>query len=198
MPRPTPPVPTEANLHEAALAHLARYGTTEAGLRRVLERRIARWAHAAGAGGEDSAAIAATAAKARAAAAAIAARLAAAGAVNDAAFAASRARRLTRAGRSARAVLAHLAAKGVGAETARAVLAEDGAAELTAALILVRKRRLGGFAAPADDGDDPRAARLAALAVLGRAGFSRDVAETALDMPAEEAEAAIRRGVDTG
>jgi regulatory protein len=29
------------------LQHLARYATTEAGLRRVLERRIERWARAA-------------------------------------------------------------------------------------------------------------------------------------------------------
>ena len=40
------PPPDDAALHDAALAHLARYATTEANLRRVLGRRIDRWARA--------------------------------------------------------------------------------------------------------------------------------------------------------
>ena len=39
--------PDEARLHEAALTHIARYATTRAGLLRVLDRRIDRWARAA-------------------------------------------------------------------------------------------------------------------------------------------------------
>ena len=42
--RPAGPAPTRAKLHEAALAHLAKFSATEAGLIRVLDRRIARWA----------------------------------------------------------------------------------------------------------------------------------------------------------
>ena len=38
--------PTEVSLREAALSHLARYATTRAGLIRVLDRRIDRWARA--------------------------------------------------------------------------------------------------------------------------------------------------------
>src|SRR5215218_4105656 len=41
------PPPTEAALHQAALAHLARFAASEAGLRRVLERRVDRWARRA-------------------------------------------------------------------------------------------------------------------------------------------------------
>ena len=40
--------PTEATLHEAALAHLSRYAASRAGLTRVLDRRCERWARAAG------------------------------------------------------------------------------------------------------------------------------------------------------
>jgi len=58
--RPAGPPPNAARLREAALAHLARFAATEAGLRRVLERRIARWARAAEAEGQAREAIAAS------------------------------------------------------------------------------------------------------------------------------------------
>lgn len=86
-----PARPTDASLHEAALAHLARYATTEAGLARVLTNRVMRWARAA-ALAEDEAAEAVAAG--RAAVARVVARLAKAGAVSDAAFATARARSL--------------------------------------------------------------------------------------------------------
>ncbi|TDG04393.1 regulatory protein RecX, partial [Paracraurococcus ruber] len=44
VPRPAGPPPGEAALREAALAHLARFAATEAGLTRVLRRRVDRWA----------------------------------------------------------------------------------------------------------------------------------------------------------
>ncbi|MDN3565510.1 regulatory protein RecX, partial [Paeniroseomonas aquatica] len=86
---PAGPAPTEARLREAALAHLARFAATEAGLRRVLQRRVDRWARRAEAEGLDAAAAAA----ARALAAAVARQLVATGVVDDAAFAEARARR---------------------------------------------------------------------------------------------------------
>jgi regulatory protein len=188
----TPPRPTEASLHEAALAHLARFATTRAGLLRVLERRIARWARAAALAEEERAA---ELAEARAAAEAVVARLAAAGAVDDAAFAEARARRLARAGRSAQAIATHLAAKGAGAVAGGAIgtALPDPEAQLAAALIAARKRRIGPFGPP----DPPPEARQKALAALARAGFARAVAEAALAMDAAEAEtriAAFRRG----
>lgn len=184
--------PTEASLHEAALAHLARFAATRAGLLRVLSNRIARWARTAELAEDERAGAVAAA---RAAAEAVVARLAAAGAVDDAAFATARARRLARAGRSAQAIAAHLAAKGAGgaADDAIGSALPDPEAELAAALIAARKRRIGPFAPP----DMPPEVRRKALAVLARAGFSRAAAEAALAMDAEEAEAriaAFRRG----
>lgn len=186
--RPLPPRPTEATLHEAALAHLARYATTEAGLSRVLANRVSRWVRAAGLEGDEAAE---ALSGGRAMVARIVARLAASGAVSDAAFASSRARSLARAGRSRAAIAAKLAAKGAG-EEAPAALAEalpDREAELAAACIAARRRRVGPFARGAEDA----AARLKALAALARAGFPRGVAEAVLRMDHAEAEARIAR-----
>ena len=183
---------TEVALREAALAHLARFSATEAGLRRVLGNRIRRFARAAAEVGQESEAIATTVAAAQALAATIAARLVQVGVVDDAAFAQARARRLRRAGRSSRAMLAHLAAKGVDGETARHALAQEHLPdELTAALILCRKRRFGGFAPNA--GEDPvePPQRLKWLASLARAGFTGDIAHRALRMTRREAEAVL-------
>jgi regulatory protein len=180
--RPIAP-PDEASLHQAALAYLARYSATEAGLRRVLDRRVDRWARTLDV---DEAGPAREAA--RAAVRAVVARLAAAGAVDNAAFAAARVHRLTRAGRSRRAVAAHLAAKGVDAETVRAAVAADDGSEIAAAVALASRRRIGPFrAAPVDE-----AAYRRELAVLARAGFPRDVAVRVLHMEQVEAEAMLR------
>lgn len=188
-PPPAGPAPTESTLHEAALAHLARFSATEAGLRRVLERRVDRWARRAEEQGAQAEAVAEQARAGRAAAAVVARRLVAAGAVDDAGFAAARARRLARSGRSRRAIAAHLAAKGVAAETAQAALPEDAeTAEVEAALAWCRRRRAGPFAPAASaEPESARAARLKALAALARAGFPRGVAEVVLDMDTEVA-----------
>jgi regulatory protein len=192
--RGTPPGPqaqdTDA-LRDAALAYLARYAATEAGLLRVLERRIDRWARLTQTADADPDAIAAEVAAAREAARSVVARLAAAGAVNDATFAESRVRSLVRAGRSRRAIGAHLAAKGVGAETQRGVLADDDAStEFAAALVLARRRRIGPFRV----GEPPDAAgRRRELAVLGRAGFPQSVAARALDTDPSDAEALVNQ-----
>ena len=178
----TPP-PDEASLREAALTYLARYSSTEAGLRAVLDRRIERWARTA----EDRDGVTAHVAAAKQAARAVVARLAAAGAVNDASYAEFRARSLARAGRSRRAVTAKLAAKGVKSDLVRAVVPDDPETELAAALVLTRKRRIGPFRTSGVGN------RQRELGVLARAGFGRSVAIQALDMPAEAAELAIRR-----
>ncbi len=181
--------PDAAQLHAAALAYLARFATTEAGLRRVLERRVARWERAAEA--ERGAGAVAEAAKAaRALIASIVARLAAAGAVDDAAFASARAHRLTRAGKSRRAVAAHLAAKGVDAQAAATALGSDSDGELDAALALAARRRIGPFrpGAPPD-----AAGKLRELGVLARAGFPREIAYRALALDRTEAEERLAR-----
>ncbi|MBU8543435.1 MULTISPECIES: RecX family transcriptional regulator [Roseomonadaceae] len=190
-PRPPGPPPGAARLREAALAHLARFAATEAGLRRVLQRKVDRWARAAEAFGLTDLAPAIAAGKQ--AAAEVARSLAAAGIPEDVAFAESRIRRLLRTGRSRRAALAHLAQKGVDAETAAAALPAGEGAELDAALALCRRRRFGPFA-PAEV---PPEAHRKALATLARAGFDRATAEAALGMEAEAAETrlfAFRQG----
>ncbi|SHI42260.1 regulatory protein [Roseomonas rosea] len=192
------PAPTEARLQEAALNHLARFAATEAGLARVLQRRVARWAQRAEREGMEPEAVAPIVAAGRAAAVSVARRMVAAGAVDDAAFAAARARRLSRAGRSRRAIAAHLAAKGVGGEMASETLEEAGTDEVTAALAHLRRRRQGPFDPdPPEEAEAVRAARMKAMGALARAGFPREVAEAALDLDRAEAEARIiesRRG----
>ena len=159
------PPPNAARLREAALAHLARFAATEAGLRRVLERRIARWARAAEAEGQSREAIAASAAALTAEIAGIAQSLVAAGAVNDAAFAESRA-------------------------TATAALPEGEEAELLAALAFCRRRRIGPFARVVPDAS----ARMKALAALARGGFAQGVARRALAMEPDQAEEMLLAG----
>jgi len=184
--RPAGPAPNDAALHDSALAYLARYAATEAGLTRTLGRTVDRWSRRALADGAEADAVAAQAAQARATIRAVVARLATLGAVSDAAFAASRTRTLVRGGRSRRAVAAHLAAKGVGTETARIALEAEEIDELAAALVLARRRRIGPFRV--GDGD-----RLRELALLARAGFSHAVASAALRMPHEQAEELVLR-----
>ncbi|MBB2203507.1 regulatory protein RecX [Gluconacetobacter takamatsuzukensis] len=200
------PVPDRASLRAMALAHLARFGTTRAGLTQVLERAVQRWARRAVEGGALSEDVEARAAPLGAVIERVVADMVALGAVDDAAFAGSRARSLTRSGRSRRAVQAHLAARGVEAEMVGTVLDEtlgargqDGQEmELAAALIFARRRRAGPFA-PVTAGDDAMPGgdgavrRRKALDAMARAGFGRATAEAALDMDPEEAEDRIIR-----
>ncbi len=155
-------------------------------LRRSLERRIATWARRAERAGRDPDQVAAQANASRSEIESILARLGDVGLVDDVAFAESRARGLSRSGRSRRAIQAHLASKGVRAETVRAALPTDADTELDAALALAKKRRLGPFAK--EPTQDPKE-RLRALAILGRAGFERGTAERALRMDRDDAEA---------
>jgi len=179
---PAGPPPDAHRLREAALAHLARFGTTEAGLCRVLQRRVDRWARRAENEGQLAETIAPLAAHAKQAAAEVAHALAQVGAVDDEAFAAARTRRLAQAGRSRRAIAAHLAAKGVDATTAGTLLEETD--ELAAALGHLRRRRAGPFAPTQPV---PPEARLKAMGAMARGGFSRDLAERALDMEPDAA-----------
>lgn len=192
------PPPQRSALREAALAHLARFGTTRQGLEQVLLRRIARWVQKAQRAGDCAEAVAACAADLRPVVAGVVDDMVRLGAVDDAVFARSRVRRLVRSGRSGRAVDAHLAAKGVAAPVRDAALESAVGAlspaerEVCAALVLARKRRLGPFAPYLDADDEGAATAMAglnrALGVLARAGFARDVAQRVLDMQVEEAE----------
>lgn len=180
--RPPGKPPDAARLREAALLHLSRFAATEAGLARVLARRIDRWARAAEAAGAEPETTTAAARAARAAIPGVLDAMRELGAVNDAEFAAARARRLTGSGRSRRATLAHLAAKGVAPDLAAELLPEDPERDLAAACAYLRRRRLPPFTA----GDRTRA-----LATLARAGFTRATAESALALTPESAESLL-------
>jgi regulatory protein len=174
-----------ARLETWALAHLERYASSAANLRRVLERRVRRRV------GTDDEAV-------RAAGTLIDALIAnyrAAGLLDDAAYAAGRARRGLTHGRSLRGIAAGLAAKGVGAEDAAAAVAAltEGAADpdLAAACGFARRRRLGPFrrdpVGPGKGGADRRRE----LAAFALAGFERRVAEAVLACADEAAVAAL-------
>jgi regulatory protein len=81
---------------------------------------------------------------------------------------------------------AHLASKGIDADQARAAI-DEAPAEADAALALCRKRRIGPFAREAADA----AVRKKWLGILARAGYSRAIADAALDTDPETAEARI-------
>jgi regulatory protein len=176
--------PDAGGLYQAALDYLARYAATEAGLRRVLERRIDRWMRAQ----PDAEAAGPVARVARGSVAGVVQRLAESGALSDATFAESRARNLLRSGRSTRSVQMRLVAKGVAPDLARAAAGSDAETELAAALVLARKRRIGPYRVA--EGADAFA-RMKELGVLARAGFSREVAGRALETSLEDAEARI-------
>lgn len=179
--RPNPTPPDGGSLYQAALHYLARYAATEAGLRRVLIKRIDRWTRAQ----TDPDAATLIASAALDSVDEIVARLVKTGAVSDTVFAENRARTLVRGGQSTRAIQARLVAKGVAPDTARAVSDVDPDTELAAALVLMRKRRIGPYRATKDA--DP-VVRLKELALLARAGFSRDIAQQALATSQEDAE----------
>jgi regulatory protein len=182
-PAPRPP-PDAATLHSAALTHLARYAATQAGLTRVLIRKIERWARTADL---DPDSLLAATTQARAAIDPILARLTESGALSDEAFAQSRARSLARAGRSRRAIGAHLASRGVAGPLASAALPTRPDHEFAAALIHARKRRIGPWAKAAPTPEQQRRD----LASFARAGFAQSVAVRALAMDMDAAEASI-------
>ncbi len=193
--------PDRAELREAALSYLARYASTQAGLTRVLDKRVDTWARKQGsryeAGEQDRAATAAAVAGAKAVVREVVTGLAKAGAVSDAAFAEMRASSLRRAGRSRAAVVAALTAKGVDPETARGALENEEVggelAELAAAVRLARKRRIGPFRA-GETPDPP--GRMREMAILARAGFSQKVARRALGIERAAAEAMLSTSFD--
>jgi regulatory protein len=94
---------------------------------------------------------------------------------------------LHRIGKSSRAIGAHLATRGVAVSMATEAARQEPAQELAAALIHVRRRRLGAYRASPGTADDFRRA----LGSLARAGFGGSVAVQALRASREEAEALI-------
>jgi regulatory protein len=168
-------------LERWALHYLGRYASSAENLRRVLQRRVRRYAPEAASG-------------VTALVDALVARYREAGLLDDAAYAVGRVQSLHRRGESLRAMRARLVAKGVAAaDAAEAISALRTASadpDLAAACAFARRRRLGPYRRSTAD----HARELSAFA---RAGFSRRVAEAVLTCADIEAvEALARDGLD--
>ncbi len=167
-----------AYLERAALAHLSRYASTTANLRRLLMRRIARSVEAHGTDPDEAATWLEE----------VLAKLARLGYLDDAAYALAKARYLLRHGKPVRTVRAGLAAKGVPPEIideTLAALADEGAdLDLAAAVAFARRRRLGPFGA--GEARNHGIGGDKALAAFARAGFSYAVARRVLEAPDRE------------
>jgi len=176
---------SRSRLESAARHYLARYFTSRAHLRRLLERRVERALERDGTDGPPRDAQVGWVDE-------VLDALEASGALDDAAFAEARARVVARRGGSERTIRARLRAKGVDQHDVDAALEGLGARtdrELDAALALARRRRLGPFA-PEPSSEVARGQK--ALAVLGRAGFGYDTARRALHMDPDQAHERLR------
>lgn len=162
---------SEDRLYQTALYYLGRYAASSASVRRVLGRRVTKYAAIDGVELET----------ARGWIDSIIERLTRSGILDDSGFAAGRARALFDRGLSPRLIAVKLAEKGLArgvVEQAIATLLQDHRdPDLTAARKLARRRRLGPFR--------PRATREPHrnrdLAVMARAGFSFDIARLVVE-----------------
>ena len=173
---------TNSYLRNAALYYLERFATSSANLRRILLRKVKRSVRHHGTDEAEGAA----------AVDALIAGFEASGLLNDRAYAEALVDSLRRRGGSTRAIRAKLMAKGIDPEIVNQALVVDAEdyrePELTAALALARRRRLGPYRAP----EKRQETRQKDLAALARAGFSYDIARKVIEAEtAEELEAEI-------
>jgi regulatory protein len=163
---------TPQYLENSALRYLERFASSTANLRNVLMRKVQRSAQTYGDDPEEGAGWVD----------ALIERYVRANLLNDETYAQMRTESLHRRGASTRAIAQKLAAKGIdrdGADKALETLREDVGPnlDLTAALALAKRRRLGVYRLP-----EARAAhRDKDMAALGRAGFGYDVARRVVD-----------------
>jgi regulatory protein len=160
------------DMRELALLYLDRFSATRRRLRDVLARRarISASLH-----GDDPAALLAAIEDAIA-------WLEKKGLLSDRSYAEARARSLAGRGQSRARIAANLIGKGVNPDTAKAAIEtlnqEIGNSEIEAARKYAKKRRLGRYRSK----PDLEPARFTRdLAAMARAGFSPDIAKTALE-----------------
>lgn len=164
-PKPLDPL----RMEELALAYVARFATSRAKLEGYLARKLRER-------GWDCASPPAVAD--------LAERFVAAGYIDDEAFARTRTGSLMRRGYGMRRVGQALGAAGIDSDL-RERIAPDEAERRAAALVMVRKRRFGPFAAQSPD----RAIRQKHIAAMLRAGHALDHVLVLLDAgSADEAE----------
>ncbi len=166
---------TAKYLQNAATFYLERYPSTAEGLRRVLNRRVAKARMLEAPVMENV----------KQAIDVIVARFVDAGVIDDKAFAQTKARSLHRRGTSSRVTRQKLKMAGVSGDTLDEAMeglgveldATPAQREQRAAAALARRRRLGPYR-PAEARKDNR---LRDLATMARAGFAYDVARKVVD-----------------
>jgi regulatory protein len=171
--RPARPI-TAKYLQNAATFYLERYPSTAEGLRRVLDRRVARAKMADAPIMENV----------QQAIAAIVAKFVDAGVIDDQAFAQTKARALHRRGTSTRLTRQKLKLAGVDGDTLDKAMAgldqeldtNPRQREWKAATALARRRRLGPYR-----DKDRKDHRNRDLATMARAGFDYDLAKKVID-----------------
>jgi regulatory protein len=173
-------------LRRAAMNYLERYATSERNLERVLARKLARRVR------EDAERWGLEEATAERLVGEAVASLRTLGLLDDAAYADLKAASGRRKGHSGRRIAATMAAKGIDRDTAAAAVGDDAHAELRAAVVFARRRRVGPFAA--EPSTTPEQRRREA-GVLARQGFGGDVTRRVLAMDRNVAEA-ILSGAD--
>lgn len=167
---------TQKRLTNIALHYLERYESSSENLRRVLRRRVVRAEMKGGTVPEEVANWIET----------IVCEMRRLGYVNDERFALSVAEKYRKAGKSRNYIRQKLMQAGINADLQNQALSENGRtpadAELEAALLLVKKKKIGSFRAEKD-----RALFYKKdLAVLARAGFSYQTAVKALGESTQE------------
>jgi len=161
---------TKQYLENAALYYLQRYATSAENFRRVMRRKIMRSSAFHKTDPEEFYPVVED----------MIVRYIATGLLNDKGFAEARVSSLRRQGRSKNAIMAKLSAKGLPKTEIETALAghDDDSTELAAAVKLAKRKKLGRATEPKE--------RQKELAVLGRAGFSYEVARAALEYRDEE------------
>ena len=161
---------TAQSLRNAALFYLQRYATSAENLRRVLMRRVERAALAHGSDAQKGAEFVNE----------IIIRYRETGLLDDLVYARAQTQSLRRRGNSLRMIRAQLQAKGVAREDIELVFAEldppETDADLSAAVIIARRRRLGPWRL-----SDRADRRMRDLAALARRGFSYAVAKQVIE-----------------
>jgi regulatory protein len=173
MKKPARPI-TAKYLQSAATFYLERYPSSAEGLRRVLERRVAK----------AKIAEAPIVVNVKGVIAEIVAKFVAAGMIDDKAFAQTKARALHRRGTSGRLTRQKLKLAGIDPDTLDQAMAgldqeldtDPRQREWKAATALARRRRLGPYRAK-----DRKEHRNRDLAAMARAGFDYDLARKVID-----------------
>ncbi len=167
---------TQSYLENAALFYLQRYASSAANLRRILLHKIKKSCQHHKTSVEDFIPLLDG----------IIARYNSSGLLNDAQFSKSKAESLRRQGRSAWYIRQKLSIKGLSEEDINRSLDEvgnDEEAEISAALILIKKKKLGGLR-PGNSASKEQ--NMKDIAVLARAGFSYKVATAALEITCKD------------